>query len=63
MNIYWNDHIPAMYSMRSLPQFVGGPLDLEALGLSLYSLLVNPVLATDHPAPHLLRLWAQNPLI
>jgi len=45
-----------MYSMRSLPQFVGGPLDLEALGLSLYSLLVNPVLATDHPAPHLLRL-------
>jgi len=32
------------------------PLDLEALGLSLYSLLVNPVLATDHPAPHLLRL-------
>ena len=27
-----------------LPQFAGGPLDLEALGLSLYSLLVNPAM-------------------
>jgi len=33
MNIYWNYHIPAMYSMRSLPQFVGGPLGCWGPGL------------------------------
>jgi len=27
-------------------QFTGGPSDLQALGLSLFSLLVNPVLVT-----------------
>jgi len=30
-----NDHIPAIDFMRTT---VGGPLDLQALGLSLYSL-------------------------
>jgi len=38
-----------MYSLRNLPQFVEGPLDLEALGLSLYSLLVNPTLRSMLP--------------
>jgi len=35
-----------MYRQLTLcvPQFVGGPLDLEALGLSLYSLWVNRAL-------------------
>jgi len=33
MNIDWNDHIPAMYSMRSLPQFVGGLLGCWGPGL------------------------------
>jgi len=32
-----------------VPLFVGGPLDLETLGLSLHSLLVNPALITSHP--------------
>jgi len=36
------------YSIRSLPQFVGDPLDLEAL-LSLYSLLVNTALRSMLP--------------
>jgi len=35
--------------MRSLSQFVGGPLDLEALGLSLYSLLVDTALRSMLP--------------
>ena len=43
------DHIPAIDYMRRLPQFAGDPLDLEALGVSLYSLLVNPAL-------HMLRI-------
>jgi len=30
-----NDHIPAIDSMRT--SLLGAPLDLEALGLSLYS--------------------------
>jgi len=30
-----------MCSMRNLSQFVGGPLALEALGLSLYCLMVK----------------------
>ena len=34
-----NDHMPAIDSMRT--SLLEAPLDLEALGLSLYSLYVN----------------------
>jgi len=42
MNIYRTDHTSAIDSTcRCVSQFAGGPLDLEALGLSLLSLMVG----------------------
>jgi len=37
-----NDHIPAIDSMRT--SLLEAPLDLEALGLSRYSLYINSAL-------------------
>jgi len=48
-DIYQNDHIPAIdYAYHGLLE---APLDLEALGLRLFSLLVNPALGVAPSAP------------
>jgi len=43
MNTYRTDYMPAIDSMRTTVCW-RPPLDLEAPGLSLHSLLVNPAL-------------------
>jgi len=51
-NIYQTDHIPANDSMRTAyHSLLEGPLDIEALGLSLHSLLVNPALGDVQVCP------------
>jgi len=46
----WYEVSSATFWLRHwrIPQFAGGPLDLEALGLSLHSLLLNPDLPNLH---------------
>jgi len=57
-NIYRNDDIPAIDSTRTTVCW--RPLDLEALGLSLYSLFVNPALHLSFLA--FLRIFRKWPM-